>query len=411
MRQQVRKQEKKTPTRNKASFTLVLVIAALLLFGGCGLKVPQEIEAVTLPYVDENIVTTFQAVLPQRKFAALESENQRLMYKAMLLAIKDHETETLAIPGDLTEDEISVVYDAVVVDYPQFFEPSLTYNIVRNQTESGKVKSIACQLNYIENDPATAAVRRQALYDAVNAILAGAANIPDALQRERFFYESVIFTAQYDYSQTEIINIDLNTHTAYGCLVNGMTVCDGYAKAFALLCNYGGIACWQESGYLEGTTAHAWNAVKIDGKVYYCDPTLDDAENRYYDEDKTVLNNPDNPEFHTALPETATMLYYNVTRAEMSTNHIFKTITDPDDATDSATVTIEILPRFASRSELAVWMTQNLSDASSGAGFTVAVDFPIDKSAFAELISSAGVTNTCLFIQNGANTRYYIYVI
>lgn len=387
------------------------MIAALALIGGCGVKIPREIEAFSLPYVDGNIVTTFDVVLPQRRYEALPNESQRLMYKAMLLAIEKHEAETLAIPGDLTEEEISAAYAAVTADYPQFFEPSLTYNIVRNQTEGGKVKSIACKLNYIENDPEKAAIRRQALYDKVNAILAEAASISDVLQRERFFYETVIYSAKYDYKQADFINIDLNTHTAFGCLVNGMTVCDGYAKAFALLCNYGGIECWQESGYLEGTTSHAWNGVKIDGKVYYCDATVDDAESRYYDEEKTLVLNPANPEDYTALPETATMLYFNVTRAEMSADHSFKSAVDPDDATDSAGATQNVLIRFSNRSELAAWMASTLSTAQSGSGFAVAVDFSITKSAFAESISGAGITRTCMFAQNGAGTRFYIYVI
>ena len=389
---------------------LALFFAALLVFSGCGAKIPKEIEAFSLPFADENIVTTFSPVLPQQRYKVLKSENQRLMYKAMLLAIKDQAAETPAIPGDLTDDEASAVYDAVSDDYPQFFEPSLTYKIVREQTSSGKVRSVLCQLNYIESDPGKAAARRQAFYDAVNKILADSVSISDPLQRERFFYEKTIFAAKYDYKQADLLNIDLNTHTAYGTLVAGKAVCDGYAKAFALLCNYGGIEAWTESGYFEGTS-HAWNGVKIDGKVYYCDPTVDDAESRYYGEDKNVMINPDNPVTLTTLPDAATMLYFNLTRAEMSVNHVFKSEAYPEDAVDSSAVTKNVLPRFSDKNELSGWMAQTLSSAQAGSGYAVAVDFSIGKSEFASLISSAGVTSTCLFVQNGANTRYYIYVI
>lgn len=389
---------------------MAFLFAALVFVSGCGAKIPKEIDALSLPFVDENIVTTFNVMLPQHKYNALASENQRLMYKAMLLAIKDHAAETLAVPGDLTEEETSAVYDAVSDDYPQFFEPSLTYKILREQSGSGKVKSVLCQLNYIENDPQKATARRQALYDKVNAILAEAVSISDPLQRERFFYEKVIFAAKYDRSQPELININLDTHTAYGDLVSGLAVCDGYAKAFALLCNYGGIEAWTESGYFEGVS-HAWNGVKIDGQTYYCDPTVDDAENRYYGDDKNVLINPGNPETYTALPDAATMLYFNLTRAEMSADHTFKGTAYADDAGSTAPAARGVLNYFADKSALSGWMAETLPGAPAGSGFAVAPDFSISKSDFASLISSAGVKSTCLFIQNGANTRYYIYVI
>jgi len=388
----------------------IAALLAVLLLGGCGVKIPQELTDLSLPYVDGNIVTAFSVVLPQRGYLTLTSENQQLMYKAMLLAIKNHDTETLAVPGDLTDAEVAAVYDAVTDDYPQFFEPSLTYSIVREQTKSGKVKSISCTLNYIENDPELAVVRRQALYDRVNAILAEAATITDTLEREKFFYEQVIYAAEYDYSQSVLANINLDTHTAYGCLVDGKAVCDGYAKAFALLCCYGGIEAWTESGYLDNTS-HAWNGIKLDGKVYYCDPTADDAENRYYDADKDVVINPETPEDDTALPDTATLLYFNLTRGEMSADHTFKSSAGADDAADSASATVGIFVRFESRGDLADWMNETLANAQSGSGFTIAVDFSISKSDFAELIQNVGMTNTCLFSQNGAASRYYIYVI
>ena len=386
------------------------VLITVFALGGCGVKIPQEITDLTLPYVDENIVKAFDVVLPQQKYHALESENQRLMYKAMLLTIKDQSGQTPAIPGDLTDEEVSAVYGAVVDDYPQFFEPSITYQIIRVQTNSGKVKSVSCRLDYIENDPEKAAARRRALYDRVNAILAEAAAITDPLYTERFLYETVIHSARYDSSQPQLVNINLNTHTAFGCLVDGIAVCDGYAKAFELLCNYAGLEVWVESGYLAGTS-HAWNGIKIDGRVYYCDATVDDAESRYYGDDHTVLIRPENPETYAALPDAATMLNYNLTRAEMSADHSFKASAYTDDATDSKSVTQGALTRFSNRSELADWMAETLSTAREGMGFAIAVDFPISKSGFAELIWGAEFTNTCLFTQNGAGTRFYIYVI
>lgn len=67
--------------------------------------------------------------------------------------------------------------------------------------------------------------------------------------------------------------------TAYGALVEGKTVCSGYARAFKLVCDLEGIDCW----VVDGTTAdapeegHEWNMVLIDGTVYYVDITFADT--------------------------------------------------------------------------------------------------------------------------------------
>ncbi|MBO5754833.1 MAG: hypothetical protein J6R89_02115 [Clostridia bacterium] len=68
--------------------------------------------------------------------------------------------------------------------------------------------------------------------------------------------------------------------TAAGALVDGRCVCEGYAHAFQLLCQKAGIDCVcilgdaTSNGKTEG---HMWNAVRIDGVWYYCDPTWNDT--------------------------------------------------------------------------------------------------------------------------------------
>ncbi len=60
-------------------------------------------------------------------------------------------------------------------------------------------------------------------------------------------------------------------HTDGSILLNDSTVCEGYAKALNLLCNYAGI----ETYYIHSND-HAWNIVKIDGHYFHVDSTWDD---------------------------------------------------------------------------------------------------------------------------------------
>lgn len=62
-------------------------------------------------------------------------------------------------------------------------------------------------------------------------------------------------------------------HTDGSILLNDSTVCEGYAKALNLLCNYAGV----ESYYIHSND-HAWNIVKIGGHYFHVDPTWDDTD-------------------------------------------------------------------------------------------------------------------------------------
>ena len=61
---------------------------------------------------------------------------------------------------------------------------------------------------------------------------------------------------------------------------NNLVVCDGYAKAFSLLCNMEGIDCIRVTGKLS-SEGHAWNKVKIDGIWYVVDITNTELSANY----------------------------------------------------------------------------------------------------------------------------------
>ncbi|MCL1811547.1 MAG: hypothetical protein FWG41_04960 [Methanomassiliicoccaceae archaeon] len=75
-------------------------------------------------------------------------------------------------------------------------------------------------------------------------------------------------------------------HDAYGALVdpNHYAVCDGYSKAFLLLCEKMGIECVIVQGTaVSNMENHAWNYVKMDnGKWYAIDVTWNDGSDNAY---------------------------------------------------------------------------------------------------------------------------------
>ena len=73
-----------------------------------------------------------------------------------------------------------------------------------------------------------------------------------------------------------------NIFDAYGALVTGVCVCEGYAEAFKLLCDREGIPCITVIGTGNGG-AHKWNMVQMeDGEWYLLDSTWDDQSSNIY---------------------------------------------------------------------------------------------------------------------------------
>lgn len=72
-----------------------------------------------------------------------------------------------------------------------------------------------------------------------------------------------------------------DSFNAYGALINEKCVCAGYAAAFHLLAREAGLESIVVTGFLDGSLAHAWNKVKIDGEWQIVDVTNNDNEYFY----------------------------------------------------------------------------------------------------------------------------------
>ncbi|WP_446897289.1 transglutaminase domain-containing protein [Clostridium sp. LBM24168] len=125
-------------------------------------------------------------------------------------------------------------------------------------------------------------------------------------EKELALHDYVVNNAKYD----ERADVDINSmpedsYTAYGILVKGTGVCQGYADAMYRLLNEAGIENTMVIGEANNGTGwigHAWNIVKIQGKYYQLDTTWDDP----------VSYNGSNILSHS---------YFNVTDSRLSRDH------------------------------------------------------------------------------------------
>ena len=92
----------------------------------------------------------------------------------------------------------------------------------------------------------------------------------------RAFHDYIIRCCEYDYNT--FLNLSISQpepFTAYGALLGGKAVCDGYSSAFAMLCRAADIPCIYVSS---SELNHSWNAVFTGGQVLFVDVTYDDND-------------------------------------------------------------------------------------------------------------------------------------
>jgi len=118
-------------------------------------------------------------------------------------------------------------------------------------------------------------------------------------QKEKAIHDWIVTNLSYD---TRLIS-----HSAYDGLVDGKTVCQGYALLTYEMMRQAGIPVKIVEGTSRGN-AHTWNLVKIGGKWYHLDTTWNDP-----------------------VPDTAGKVYYNyynLTDSQLRVDHKWKLSAD-----------------------------------------------------------------------------------
>ena len=215
------------------------------------------------------------------------NKTQKNMYNKILGAMRNMQTDRVFLTYDGTDisENINLAYTAVSVDHPEIFWTSREYQIYTLNNEEFYI-SIKYDIDETTRDAQVAALEAR-----VEKLLAQTEGMSD-FEKEVFFHDylcnNIVYTSD---------GVDTR-YTAFGAIVNGKAVCEGYSRAMQLLCKRAGINCSLIKGTAE-TVAHMWNVVELSGKWYELDVTWDDLET-------------DTPRYK----------YFNLTSNEMSSDHI-----------------------------------------------------------------------------------------
>lgn len=177
------------------------------------------------------------------------------------------------------EEEAKTLYTAFMRDNPEFFHIGNIYGFDGHQTDKGN-EFTSFKLVYVMN--ASERVRARTLLEkAVEEILELIPEGADEFQRELILHDELLSRCTYDQATAAAPDPAASSVTAfnaYGALVVGKAVCEGYSRAMQLLLERAGIQSTVVTGFDEKKQPHMWNLVTIDGQNYHLDPTWDDSE-------------------------------------------------------------------------------------------------------------------------------------
>ncbi len=234
---------------------------------------------------------------------------EKKLYRAMVAAgsyVYDYGTEEVDKTDDgvvyiysgekkhnyLTSDQYQNVHEAVRSDHPDMLQFNLSTIKMRYGQVTYKSGETSESLKYaylymISTD----AAYDQNTYNRMNAELRQAReqiladdsirNAGGILEKELAIHDKLIEVNTYD-DVCKNANTPYHVgHTAYGSLVKGTSVCDGYALALSYILAGEGINSMMIAGYAGG--GHAWNIVELEGDWYEVDATWDDQDDAEFD--------------------------------------------------------------------------------------------------------------------------------
>lgn len=169
---------------------------------------------------------------------------------------------------EITESERKDVFVAVLYDNSELFWVDIKYNFI----DYG---------NSIEFKPDYRVEREQAckmsgiLNNKIDEIVISAETLATDYEKELYFHDYVCEVTTYAEETFGEMG-----DTAYSALIDGKAICEGYSRAIQMLLDKASIPNYLVVGDGEtedGTEAHMWNIVEIDGKKYHLDATWNDT--------------------------------------------------------------------------------------------------------------------------------------
>lgn len=228
-------------------------------------------------------------------YSTLTDDYVKKLYNQISDNIDSEYEPSFYAEGNLSEYQITQAVEAYKNDHPEVFWLKSYYEYENFDYETG------IWLTYTMSGDKLVTAKKE-FNTAVDTI---SQSVPygTECEREEYIHNYIINNCDYDEEAAESEGVQGNENDAYGVFVDGKAVCEGYSKAFQILCNKADIDCIQLMGIVDSDN-HVWNCVKIGGDWYQIDVTWDDVDD-FIDDSHGYFNLTDSLmyEEHTLSPK------------------------------------------------------------------------------------------------------------
>ena len=228
-------------------------------------------------------------------YSTLTDDYVKKLYNQISDNIDSEYEPSFYAEGNLSEYQITQAVEAYKNDHPEVFWLKSYYEYENFDYETG------IWLTYTMSGDKLVTAKKE-FNTAVDTI---SKSVPygTECEREEYIHNYIINNCDYDEEAAESEGVQGNENDAYGVFVDGKAVCEGYSKAFQILCNKADIDCIQLMGIVDSDN-HVWNCVKIGGDWYQIDVTWDDVDD-FIDDSHGYFNLTDGLmyEEHTLSPK------------------------------------------------------------------------------------------------------------
>lgn len=212
------------------------------------------------------------------------SVKEKELYLDICAAIEGHKTSVFIGEYDSKEEAeeagkwIQNIYRQLIYEQPQYFWVN-PYEYTVNEVQDGNKYCLSLLFSYIV-DEETAKIKQEEYEQKVNEIVEGAKTKTGVFNKVLYVYDYILENCQYDHELAKKDKVTDLGVSAYGCLIEGNTICSGYTLAFTSIMQKLGIETGSEFNNYDKFSiieGHVWNYCKLDGEYYYFDLTWDDT--------------------------------------------------------------------------------------------------------------------------------------
>ena len=198
------------------------------------------------------------------------SEDQKRIYESIANGVKNFQSEFVvrdyvADDKDKFASEVSIAIEAFINDHPEVFYLESEYSSYILSSFDGNIGYI--RLNYTEDSIESVNQKIELMSQKIDEYLEGLDGLND-YEKELEIHDRLSYSVEYSHLE----ELPREYHTAEGSLLEGVGVCDSFAKALQLIYSRAGIDSIIVLGSLDGNP-HAWNMVKINNEWYHVDLT------------------------------------------------------------------------------------------------------------------------------------------